>query len=97
MNTNLYRVVETPPAEACANLAVRGLLKAHVVELLEDSAAEEVEDHLLDCLHCGETYLKMHYVLGVAPGSIPARNTEGARVFKDNKVVSIADFRKYRR
>ncbi len=84
----------TPAAEVCINPTIRGLLAAHVVELLEDSAAE-VEDHLLDCLHCRDMYLKMHSVLSTAPAPRPARSAEDASALKKGaKVVSIADFKR---
>jgi hypothetical protein len=96
MHINLHHIVETQSGEECADPTMRKLIAAHVVELLEDSAAAEVGDHLLDCLHCRETYLRMHLILGAAPDSIPARSAGDESALKRAKVVSIADFRRRR-
>jgi hypothetical protein len=65
-----------------------------VVELLEDSAAAEVEDHLVYCLHCRDTYLMMHTVLGGAQGAVPVRDAGDISASNGAKVVNLDDFRR---
>lgn len=94
MTNNQRRVAETQ--DECDSPALKGLLTAYVVELIDDSAAAEVGEHLLYCLHCRETYLKFHYVLGgLSDASFIAR--QGVLMMNASKVVNIADFRRYRR
>jgi predicted anti-sigma-YlaC factor YlaD len=96
MHIKLQHFVEPQSGEVCGEPTMRKLIAAHVVELLEDSAAAEVEDHLLDCLHCREIYLKMHSVLGAEPDSVRARKAGDESSLKRAKVASIADFRRRR-
>jgi len=73
MNTSSVNVVkeETENATASASLfpgvcglpALGELLPDYIAGLLADSVAEEVEEHLLDCLDCRSKHLK---ILGIA-------------------------------
>lgn len=62
----------------CNSPALGELLPDYIAELLADSIEEEVEDHLLDCLHCRENYLK---VLSI---SNALRSAKAARDNKDD-------------
>lgn len=59
MTTSSPYLIKAQYREECTCPALGELLMDYVVDLLKDSAAAEVEEHLLDCLHCRETYLKM--------------------------------------
>jgi hypothetical protein len=78
------------------------LLPDYVVELLGDSASVEVEVHLLDCLHCRETYLKMLCIDGprcqtaAVSGRDPARPLEAAPALGGANVIRMVDFKKSR-
>lgn len=43
--------------EECTYPVVGALLPDYIVDLLEDSVAEKVERHLVDCRHCKERYV----------------------------------------
>lgn len=94
---NLYRNTAAQPCDECTSPSLGELLTAYVVELLEDSAAAEVEDHLLDCLHCRDKYLKMLTLSSAERETTNARgDDEEEPVSSGAKVLRISDFKKRR-
>jgi anti-sigma factor RsiW len=74
------------------------LLLDYIVDLLEESVAEEVEDHLLDCAYCEERY---QTILNIRSASRrKTRGAEGEQVLQPEraaggaKVLKLAEFRK---
>ncbi len=57
MSTNLYELIEVQAGEGCTAPAVGELLPHYIANLLEDTSAEEVEEHLLDCVRCRKFFL----------------------------------------
>jgi anti-sigma factor RsiW len=66
MDTYFNLITETQSREVCTRPALGELLPDYIVDLLEDPAAEEVEDHLLECRHCKERYLTILRIRGAA-------------------------------
>lgn len=93
MNSELYEIGGAQPLDVCARVAVAGLLYDYVADLLDDPAAGEFEEHLLDCCCCRREYLRLLSLRGAKAAAEPARDEDrrapgGARVF------SLAGFRK---
>jgi hypothetical protein len=57
MKTYFHQTTEARSKEVCVSPVVGAKVPDYIVELLDESAAEEVEDHMLVCLHCKERYL----------------------------------------
>jgi hypothetical protein len=57
MSTNLHSSIAAQSEEACIDPAVGSLLPDYIVDLLEETAAEQVDQHLIDCQTCKEKYL----------------------------------------
>jgi len=102
MNTMSHHMIKAYYQEECIYPALGEMLPDYVVELLEDTAAAGVEDHLLDCLHCRETYLKMLTL--EAPRRRPAATPDSGtppepKAMPDadgSNVISMADFKRRR-
>lgn len=99
MSENLCEFVdarsrEARSREACVRPAVGGLLFDYIAELLEDPAASEFEDHLLDCRCCRHEYLKLLSLRGAKGAAKATLDGEDARASDDANVGSIAVFRK---
>jgi predicted anti-sigma-YlaC factor YlaD len=92
------RLLQCQYKEECTYPSLGELLPDYAVGLLEDSASEEVEDHILDCLHCREMYLKMLCVEGTGRGNVEPRVAppNNAHAHASTKVVSMADFKRRR-
>ena len=61
---------------------------------LESVVAKEVEDHLLECLHCREFFLTVLSIRGEARMAKAASGGEEPHAAEDAKVLRFADFRK---
>ena len=102
MTTNSH-LIEAQYRDDCTYPTLGEMLPDYVVELLGDSASAAVEDHLLDCLHCRETYLKMLRIDAprrrdaAAPGGVPARASEATPAPTGRNVIRMADFVRERR
>jgi anti-sigma factor RsiW len=70
MDTYFNLITETQSREVCTCPSLGARLPDYIVELLEDLAAEEVEDHLLECRHCKERYLT---ILRIRSAALQAR------------------------
>lgn len=101
MKVSSHFNVEAQVQKECTCPALSELLPDYIVELLEDTAAVEVEDHLLDCLPCREKYLKMLCLNGVRRyvnsecSSETGSTLQGASMSRA-KVLRMADFKKRR-
>jgi hypothetical protein len=89
--------------EECTHPTLGELLPYYVVGLLSDPASVEIEEHLLDCLHCRETYLKMLRLdappprrVSGPPSTGPAAAPVPAPAAAGSNVVSMADYRNRR-
>ena len=93
MNRDPYKIGEAQPREACARPAAAELLYDYTADLLEDPAAEEFEDHLLDCGCCRRQYLRLLGLRGAKAAAEPARD-EKRRAPRRAKVITLAAFRR---
>lgn len=75
MNTYFKLTPETASREVCTRPTLGELLPDYILDLLADPAAEELEDHLLECRHCKDKYLTILRVRGAA---MRARGQEAA-------------------
>jgi hypothetical protein len=100
--TRLRRIPEARQRKVCTSPTLGELLSDFFVELLEDSAAKEVEDHLLRCLYCRNRYFKMLKVMNTAPPADVLPGIEDGPVLNDAlapdgaRVLSINEFKKRR-
>jgi hypothetical protein len=110
MNTRSFYSIEkeslegdASPASAgkvCTSPAMGELLTDYIAELLADSIQEEVEDHLLDCLHCREKHLKVLSIGNALRSAKVARESKDEQSLSDERrtggarVLHIADFMK---
>lgn len=95
MNTNLDRIIEAQAGDSCNSSDVGELLPEYILDLLEDSEAEEVEDHLLDCLHCREKYLNIFGIRSEARRAIASPDAQSS-ASGGKKVLKMTDFKKDR-
>ena len=85
---------EAQSNEACTYPHVGGRLAEYLADPLNFSAAQEVEAHLLECLHCREFYMAMSSIFS------EARRVKGMSARTDEsppnnaKVTRLADFKK---
>jgi hypothetical protein len=86
------KATRLPKTCTCTDLGAK--LRDYVLDLLEDLAAEEVEDHLLDCRNCRDRYLKALNILGTADGSEPELSQGERCALKGARVLRMADFKK---
>jgi|SRR5205085_2982777 len=88
--------------EVCNSPEIGELLPEYIADLLADSVAEAVEDHLLDCLYCRENYLKVLSIAEAARRAKGARSDEGKHALQDEcapgaaTVLNMTDFKKRR-
>jgi hypothetical protein len=92
--------VATQAQKKCTCPTLGEMLPDYVVELLADAACVEVEDHLLDCLHCRKKYLKMLSFIGARrqvngkPGFEAGSAQQDTLTSSKAKVLSMADFKR---
>lgn len=90
MKTNSSRIVEAT-FRTCMSPALGERVGDYVLNLLEDTEAEAVEDHFIYCRPCREKYLKALTIVDAVPGarSKPSQvqTHAGAKIFR------IADYR----
>lgn len=70
MSTNIRPFRTAQPTEACADVTKGSMLPDYLVGMLEDPAAEMVEEHLAECGHCRGRY---QTILRVRAASMRAR------------------------
>jgi anti-sigma factor RsiW len=78
----------------CVNPVIEERVFAYITDELEDSAVEEVEDHLLECRHCREFFLIMLSVRGEAQKAGDLRSSEDRLASNGTLVPRLADSRK---
>lgn len=78
----------------CTNPAIQEQVFAYITDKIEDSAAEEVEDHLLECRHCREFFLIMLSIRGEAQKVGNLHVSEHWLTSNDALVPRLADSRK---
>lgn len=79
---------------ACTNPVIQIQVFPYITDQLEDSAAEEVEDHLLECRHCREFFLIMLSIRGEAQKAGNLHDDETRLASNDAPVPRLADSRK---
>ena len=93
MNTTLYKIIETQLSETCTRPAVGDQLADYIAGLLAVAEAKQVEDHLLDCLHCREFFLLMQDIRG-EEGELTASRDGGDEL--EVRVESLERFKRRR-
>lgn len=92
MNNSQKKIARAQFEQPCIRPEIGELLPDYIVDLLSDSAAEEVEEHFLSCRQCREDYLRIISIrrLAKAKEKVASKNPQesGAEVFR------IADFKK---
>jgi predicted anti-sigma-YlaC factor YlaD len=78
----------------CTNPVIQEQVFAYIADQIEDSAAEEVEDHLLECRHCREFFLIMLSIRGEAQKVSRPHGSQDCLTSNDALVPRLADFRK---
>lgn len=112
MSTRSFCSIEKEPREeettsalagrVCNSSALGELLPDYIAELLADPIEEEVEEHLLDCLHCREQYLKVLSIGNALHRAKVARGNTDDQALPDESGTSVAgvlqmdEFRKVR-
>lgn len=76
MTTNSYLISEAVYGDTCASPALRELLLDYLADQLADAQAEALEEHLLDCPSCRETYLEYTRLLGNAYAAFERATTQ---------------------
>lgn len=79
MSTKVENTVEVNDGAVCASPALGTLVPDYFLDLLKESAAEEVEHHLGDCVECRERYLTLVRVRGEARNKKQRQAKENAR------------------
>ena len=92
MNTDQNERTETQYRGECGH-PVGERLSDYLANLLKGAAAKEVEDHLLECRHCGDFFLA---ILSIRSEARRSKNVRGEdRPASDGaEVLRLADFRK---
>lgn len=76
MSTNIRPFNVARSQGECTDVAVGVLLPDYIVELLEEPAAEAVEEHLVTCRHCKERYLTILRARGAVLRKHPRRDED---------------------
>lgn len=93
MSIHTHPFTEAQSAEACIDPAVGSLLPDYIVDLLEETAAEEVDKHLINCQPCKETYLAILRIR-YAPREPQTVQVNGnGHVSNDAKVQKLVDYK----
>jgi hypothetical protein len=93
MSKNLNSTIKAHHHARCTDPDMRELLPDYIVELLADSAACEVEDHLLFCRRCREDYLSILSVRSTAQQAKSAHSHEEKLGAGDAEIMSKANFK----
>lgn len=92
MATRQGRSTETQLSEECIDSDVQEKVFKYLLDDIEDEPeAEAVEDHLLECRYCRETFLTMLSVRVGADGSNNLRGGSGDVAPTDAQLLKLAD------
>ncbi len=94
MNTSQYKINEAQASGTCTHPTLGDRLSAYLADPVESPAAEEVEDHLLECRYCREFFLMVLSIRGEARMAKKKRAGANGHSSNDEKVLRLADFRK---
>lgn len=87
---------EAQSDETCTYPYAEGRLADYLADPVNYPEAKEVEDHLLECLHCREFFLAVLSIRGEARMVMQASAGADGSQPSDEKVVRLADFKKGR-
>lgn len=94
MNNNQHELNEAQYHGECVRPAAGRRLSEYLTGRLEGAAAKEVEDHLLECLHCREFFLQVSRVRSRARAEREAHVGGNGSASNEAKVRRLADFRR---
>lgn len=103
MTKNLYRINEGEFHDACTFPTLRDLLPDYIADQLGHAASEAVEDHLLACPPCRQTYLEYLKLLSSAYSAFTELSADGSNRASKNgaesngaKVLMLEEFKRRR-
>jgi hypothetical protein len=95
METRQDRLNEAQLFDECINPNVQEQVFKYLLDDLDDEhEAEAVEDHLLECRYCRDTFLTMLNVRVEANGARNLRDGAGSPAPTDSQVLRLADSKK---
>lgn len=94
MNMKQHEFAAAQSSGVCADPVVGERLFIYFSNPLEDPAAEEVEDHLLDCRHCRNILLTMLSLQNETRRASDVSFNHDGSASNDAKVARLADFEK---
>lgn len=94
METIHDMLTEAQPFEKCSNPDIRKQVFKYLLDDLDDHEAEVVEDHLLECRYCRETFLTMLRIRTEADGAKNLRERRGEPAPNDAQILKLADSQK---
>ena len=94
MSTNINLSIEPQSEEVCIDPAVGSLLPDYIVDLLEETAAEQVDQHLIDCQSCKEKYLAILRICSTAHEAKTVHGDDNGHKSNDAKVLKLTDFKR---
>jgi anti-sigma factor RsiW len=92
MDTNTHEHAEAHLGGSCAKPELRERLSIYILNPLEDPSAEEVEDHLLDCLECREQLMSMLRLRSAMRRTKKSDRNELENELDDAEVFSLTEF-----
>lgn len=94
MNKSTNKVATVQFPERCTCPALGELLTDYIVDLLTDSAAQEVEKHLLHCRSCNDDYRKILALRETAQARKTKAGCEEKPSLESAAVLRMSDFKK---
>lgn len=93
MSINLYKQTNAHLTGACVDPATGERISEYLADPLDSPAAEEVEAHLLDCLHCREFFLTILSIRGEARMARNTPHAGGGDSEQNENVLELSQFR----
>lgn len=94
MNKHLNKITKLKFQERCICPDVGELLSHYIVDLLSDSAAEEVEEHLIFCRFCREKVLRMDKIRSAAQADKTKVGARDKYEISGATILSLDEFKK---